>query len=314
MQEKNNRRRLSLTCVSCKVVFQAYPCEWKKQYCSKACADAAKKLPAVSKICPRCETPFTAIDKGEKTRKYCRKGCGPDRGFHCVVCGVAFTLPFYRWNGGRGKCCSRKCTTSLIKQLRVQSDIDKRIVRKCQGCLKEMRVAPTSRAVFCKAACRRAYHDGRTVTRTCKWCHEEFTRNGSQIVGPGGDKRCQFCSKSCAGSYAIRYCQKRVSAVEKRFFDMLEKRGVTAQRQVKVAKYNVDGLIPNHNTIIEFDGVYWHSQPATAKLDAKKEALFKQRGHRLIRVLDTEFKKNPIRTIRRVLSQLQSPQETLFPV
>lgn len=65
---------------------------------------------------------------------------------------------------------------------------------------------------------------------------------------------------------------------------------------------------------LEFDGAYWHSKPATVALDAKKDQVFRDGGYRLIRVRDTDFKKNPKRMILRVLKQLRSSQETLFPI
>jgi len=51
------------------------------------------------------------------------------------------------------------------------------------------------------------------------------------------------------------------------------------------------------DTLLEIDGVYWHSRPGQAARDAAKSALAKKRSYRLIRITDLEIAEHGARAI-----------------
>jgi very-short-patch-repair endonuclease len=82
-------------------------------------------------------------------------------------------------------------------------------------------------------------------------------------------------------------------------------------------KFCVDALIPSLDTIIQFDGDYWHGNPAKytaldhrqerrAKLDKSQDAYMAKCGYTVIRFWESDIKRN-IDHVRQVLSSLVQP-------
>jgi len=54
----------------------------------------------------------------------------------------------------------------------------------------------------------------------------------------------------------------------------------------------VDIIISDKKIIIQWDGDYWHSKPKRKKLDESQDAYFKKCGYKVIRIKESEIKKN----------------------
>lgn len=240
---------------------------------------------------------------------------GERQTFTCSVCGIGFSLPNWRCREGRGSCCSRQCMLVKFKSGRVQVDAAKRVHRPCGYCKAKISVAPVrarAAAVFCNNACIKQYWASLSTEKACEWCGSTFTVLGSQVAAKGHATAGRFCSRSCAGSHCVRFKQQRVSGTEKQFLDAIEASGLTVIRQHKILTFSVDGFIPEHGAIVEFDGKYWHESAKASARDEMKDAKFSLLGYRVIRVHDTAFKKSPAKTVRSAISQIKSSQNPLF--
>ncbi|MBP3846449.1 endonuclease domain-containing protein [bacterium] len=65
--------------------------------------------------------------------------------------------------------------------------------------------------------------------------------------------------------------------------------GYKFKRQVPIGKYIVDFLCTDTKTIIELDGS-GHLKPAQIQHDNERETYLKEKGYKVIRVLNTELK------------------------
>lgn len=54
--------------------------------------------------------------------------------------------------------------------------------------------------------------------------------------------------------------------------------------QFRIESYIYDFYLPEHQTLIEYDGYYWHTRPGRKERDAIKDKLAKEAGFRLIRL------------------------------
>ena len=66
----------------------------------------------------------------------------------------------------------------------------------------------------------------------------------------------------------------------------------------------LDIYIPRYKVGIEYDGDYWHNIPEMIERDKLKDIICKERGLKLIRVLESEWyadKDKIIKNIKRIL-------------
>ena len=91
--------------------------------------------------------------------------------------------------------------------------------------------------------CYNGYYEKITV-------HCSNRKHGSFEVTAGGHLSGIGCPR----------CNKNVSKQEEKFLDLI---GILPEnRQIKIGRYKVDGLEPETKTIWEFDGDFWHGNPA----------------------------------------------------
>lgn len=84
----------------------------------------------------------------------------------------------------------------------------------------------------------------------------------------------------------------------------LDRLGVEYKSHVSFGDFVADIYLPNSKTVIECDGVYWHSQPGSAARDQRKDKYLKSQGLKVIRVSSEYILKNPmwatIQTLRKI--------------
>lgn len=123
----------------------------------------------------------------------------------------------------------------------------------------------------------------------------------------------QHTTKKLNGTYAA-------SKIERRFGgELIKKFGQeNVDFQVIVNGWSIDFYVKSIDTYVQFDGVYWHGldRPVddlrkstydrdkriveSYDKDRKQDVWFSDRGLRLIRITDREYKENPMKAIKRV--------------
>lgn len=101
--------------------------------------------------------------------------------------------------------------------------------------------------------------------------------------------------------------QQRLSPnnLERQGYAILDSIGLAYRPQELIAdKFTVDAFLPEHNTIIQFDGDYWHGNPdkfqsldhrqeKRVRLDRSQEAYFAKCGYTVLRFWECDIKKRP---------------------
>jgi very-short-patch-repair endonuclease len=74
----------------------------------------------------------------------------------------------------------------------------------------------------------------------------------------------------------------------------LDKLGERYQEQVPMGSFIVDFYLPDKKTVVEADGVYWHSTEEARDRDRRKEKYLSARGIRLIRLPGPLLREAPV--------------------
>ena len=67
-----------------------------------------------------------------------------------------------------------------------------------------------------------------------------------------------------------------------------------------MSPFELDIYIPSLKKAVEYDGTYWHSKPGMPAKDRYKDVRCAMRGIQLLRISDTEHKKNKQETFRKI--------------
>lgn len=112
-----------------------------------------------------------------------------------------------------------------------------------------------------------------------------------------------------------RGCASPRSGVETELFTSLAERYPDAKQSVPYLLPNrgfvFDIFVESLNTAVEFDGAYWHDDPAALDADRRKYEQCKAAGIYLIRVPEREYLTNPEAATQQVLDLLQRRSEAL---
>lgn len=112
-----------------------------------------------------------------------------------------------------------------------------------------------------------------------------------------------------------------VSAAEKEIKKILEEKGFNVTSQFNIGSLRYDLLINDTNVLIEYNGDYWHCNPAKYiseyfhgkkglyakeiwEHDEKKAVLAKEKGYKLFIIWEMDFIINKEKEINKILSQL----------
>lgn len=134
------------TCPTCKKAFQVHPHENKRVYCSRNCANKAKRKPRITKTCPVCQSCFSP-PPSKPDQIHCSRKC-----FHlgiarksraCPTCGIVYVPKKH----SDQKFCSPKCQAKARRN---------RITITCAVCDKKFRVIASKegRAQYCSQQCQ----------------------------------------------------------------------------------------------------------------------------------------------------------------
>ncbi len=264
------------TCLHCGTVF--YNKRSQARFCNRQCWEASCRIELT---CLECGKRFT-----RRKHRFSKSNCG-DRPNNRAFCSVGCL----RAHEARdGKPFARK-----------------RIFVKCAECGHTFEEHEKTTRKYCSSGCFHAANARNRSTRikkTCERCGTVFETLPSRVKHGWG----RFCSLSCWG-VANCLSQDMQSGVERQFFDDLGLFGVSLQRQVPIGKYVVDGYDPLSNTVVEFDGQYWHSRPDVITKDHRKDGFLRSRGFGLIRVNEQDFKTDRLSTIGSVITALIDRRE-----
>lgn len=200
----------------------------------------------------------------------------------CEQCGRGYHTP--PSTAGRRRFCSHVCAYTSFHE-HGWAKAKPKVAVTCATCGKVREVNPQRAETmrYCSQACMIAQRTPKQKmpreTRWCVVCGAPFSRLPSQMR----DGRGRCCSRKCVGIYVTIH-GARVSGPERRCLDALEAAGVKVLRSVPLCGFVVDGYVPAWNQVIEIDGDYWHSLPAMAARDRRKDAALRAAGYRISRV------------------------------
>lgn len=112
----------------------------------------------------------------------------------------------------------------------------------------------------------------------------------------------------------------RPTSLEVAGYALLDELGVSYEKQAFLCgKFLVDAWVPTKTTVVQFDGDYWHGNPAMfptldgrqqkrARLDQSQDAYFKKCGYPVVRLWESDFKTRPD-FVRDQLSKLVEEQK-----
>lgn len=81
----------------------------------------------------------------------------------------------------------------------------------------------------------------------------------------------------------------KMTKLEKKGYAKLDEAGFEYEPQKQIDYYLVDAYIPEYNTIVEFQGQYWHSRDDIKSKDEAKRKFFKQKGYKLVEVWEQDI-------------------------
>lgn len=220
----------------------------------------------------------------------------------CAGCGATVT-GHYR---PQQRFCSHICYRSAPKPGRRNGT-----TRPCEQCGTEFY---TSRcradARFCDLRCQIAWQGRSKTEHVCRMCGKTFRWSPSRSLS--GSYNITYCSLACRDAdperaamllrmNAIQQTRCTTSA-ERIGYALLDDLGVPYEPQAVFAgKFCVDALLPDHRTVVQFDGDYWHdrkggsTEPRIMRrvaLDRSQDAYMRAAGWRVIRLWESDLKRD----------------------
>lgn len=229
----------------------------------------------------------------------------------CKICGKQFYARPCHVAKGWGKYCSIKCAGQSDEQAgRVQALNNRRwasykkSTASCLVCHKTFTAPPSvlkRGKKYCSLKCSDSVRKGKNageknygwkggdVTKKCIVCQKEFKARRDQVRKTGA----KFCSLNCRSIYNVRYNHgSQNTDIENIIETSLLKLNIPYEKQVAIEGIAlVDFLLPNKN-IIQCDGDYWHSLPATKARDERQDYYLWFRGYTVLRLRGSIIKKN----------------------
>lgn len=245
---------------------------------------------------------------------------------HCLNCGQEMHVTQSRLNAGRGKFCSRACSTqyhhlgrpkpksrknikSAIQSIRGRPPANKKawIKKICPICCTSFEV-PQRRehtAKYCSLECA---HEAKrrivgpdhplfkSIEMTCELCGRSIW------VKPSKASEFRFCSRKCAGTYisAQQAKQSGPTSIEALLLQELDRQSIRYRFQHLIAVWLIDITIPQYRIAIEADGDYWHSSAQQQKKDANKDRWLHAHKWTVFRFSGTEIRASPQKCIDKV--------------
>lgn len=288
------------------------------RFCSVACKSSASA--AVTKTCRVCGAEFRAYGARAFAATFCSRACK----------GVASRLPMstcimcqsdFRPRPGDGcqPTCSRKCGAAYRTRARVTVA--------CQHCGVGVSVTKarlmSGRRLFCSAVHANEWQGQRKVARTCSVCRKAFRTSPSVTR--------LYCSLACRDAdparrdmlIAMNVMQARLrpNHLERIAYAILDGIGQPYDRQALIGgKFCVDALFQDAMLVVQFDGDYWHGNPAKFPepdarqrkrmgFDRSQDAYMLACGYMVARFWETDIRRNP-EHVRTTLAALLADRQT----
>lgn len=258
-----------------------------QKFCSRKCKSESQKL-KILLTCKFCGKEFSIYPYLKRKSNYCSRECywkatRRKKLLVCKVCRETFKIKAYLVDQGFGKYCSKKCQFSVYES--------KRKKLACPQCKNEFWVPPSiaSRRKFCTKKCKDDYERD-YIKRLCRNCHKYFSLPRWEYEKGKGSFCCRKCFQEYKGETLIE------SAVRK----VLKRKKVKFVQELKVGKYYVDFLLPEHSIVIECDGEYWHRSVFAQKRDLAKDKFLIERGYEVCRFTEKEIKESKGNCVGRI--------------
>ena len=180
----------------------------------------------------------------------------------------------------------------------------------CRQCGQQFR-AVASDIKRGRAYCGRACSDSAARTgddRTCPQCGKAF------YAAKKSQRRC--CSQRCALKY------RGETTVEKLGYALLDELGIKHEKQATVGShFIVDALLSAVPVVVEFDGDYWHGNPAmfpapntvqrkNRQRDLAKDGYLRKLGFHCCRIWGSELRHDERSAMRRILQAVRRAGRT----
>ena len=245
-----------------------------RKFCSRTCALLSRRIKTVgrSRTCSRCGSAFATSPRS--TRKYCSPRCahgGPQpsrrtgRDVSCAFCGTQFYATGERLNRSANLfCCIEHAN---LYQARNKANLE------CKVCGTRFRRSPAqqrkSKTIYCSLKCR----DADPTVRI------HLLRMNQMQQG------------------------KHPNKLESAGFAMLADMGLEFEAHpLFKGKFCVDALLEKSRIVVQFDGDYWHGNPAVfpdpsarqkkrIARDESQDAYMSACGYNVIRIWETDMKK-----------------------
>jgi very-short-patch-repair endonuclease len=161
--------------------------------------------------------------------------------------------------------CSRKCFNLDTTTIPIQY---------CIICKKEITKHKGHIRKFCSRVCYDIWQKDSDI-RLCMWCKSSF------IIHKNSKRK--YCSKHCA------LARTGETTIETLMRKELEVRNILFEQYKKIGNFYIDFYLPQTNTIIECDGLYWHTKPEVIERDIRKNEYLTKLGYNVIRFTDKEI-------------------------
>lgn len=240
----------------------------------------------------------------------------------CISCGKTVT----RHLRPQTKYCSLECYRSSPRPQRKTGD-----TFPCAICGESVYV-PASRLgqdrYFCSTDHANEWQGRNKTEHTCKMCGTSFRWSPSRSKA----NNVTYCSLKCRDAdperramlIAMNAKQQRMKPnnIERAGYAMLDSLGIDYTPQHVIGgKFCVDAFVPGHRLVIQFDGDYWHGNPASfpepdhrqrkrMTLDRSQDAYMAACGYRVVRFWASEITKHPERVMSQLRQLLAQPTPT----
>lgn len=292
----------------------------RQRFCSIQCGAKARYKPAKvpkrqqpreTRKCLVCQSAFefrVTPTTREGSGKYCSRNC---KGIAsrcapaiCKVCGKEFTRTLTS-----KQCCSVECR-HMAKRTGREVSCDY-----CGVLVYKENVHLSHANHFCCMKHANAYQCRNKTEHVCKMCGKGFRKSASH----SSQNNIQYCSIKCRNADPVQ--RERLIQMNKAQQEgkptSIEVIGYALLNRLKVdylpqhligGKFCVDAFVPSANLVIQFDGDYWHFNPAKfsepdarqkkrMQLDKSQDKYMNACGYTVIRLWETDLQKN-IETVK----------------
>lgn len=140
---------------------------------------------------------------------------------------------------------------------------------------------------------------GEKIRIFCKVCNKEKYIHPCEIKKGQG----KFCSRSCAGIWYFKHCNKKDTSIEIAIEKELIKKHMPYMKQVPIEGIALVDFLLSNRIIIQCDGDYWHSKEINKGRDIAQDIVLHFKGYKVYRFREADIKKSAERCINNLLKK-----------